>query len=251
MAKLEEVIQRGTRAGQPAATAVPVGTLYFVTDELIIERSTGAAWQSYSGGGGGSVATDAIWDAKGDIAAGTGANAAARVAVGADDTVLRAAAAEATGTKFDSPAVFKQTILNGNGNKTTTSTTFVAIDATNLAYLTLPLAIGDVVRCTLVGQTYHTTEGHVQAFDFEVDRPTSGDTRIGAGADNGLAVSGHSTRTPVCVVGHFVATEAGVHGFRPMWLQLSGSTATLANAASGNDDSTILFSVEKLGAPRA
>ena len=49
--KLEEVILRGTRAGQPAANSVPVGTLYYVTDETIIERSTGAAWESYSATG--------------------------------------------------------------------------------------------------------------------------------------------------------------------------------------------------------
>ena len=46
---LEDVIRRGTRAAQPAATAVPKGTLYYVTDEIKLERSTGAAWESYSG----------------------------------------------------------------------------------------------------------------------------------------------------------------------------------------------------------
>lgn len=50
--KLEEVILRGTRGAQPAATAVAAGSLYFVTDELLIERSTGAAWESYSVSGG-------------------------------------------------------------------------------------------------------------------------------------------------------------------------------------------------------
>lgn len=47
--KLEDVILRGDRASQPAANAVAVGTLYAVTDEdTIVERSTGAAWESYS-----------------------------------------------------------------------------------------------------------------------------------------------------------------------------------------------------------
>jgi len=41
--------RRGTRAAQPAFDSVLPGTLYFVTDELKIERSTGAAWESYSG----------------------------------------------------------------------------------------------------------------------------------------------------------------------------------------------------------
>ena len=47
MALLSSVIQRGTRASQPAATTVSIGTLYYVTDEHVIERSTGSAWQSY------------------------------------------------------------------------------------------------------------------------------------------------------------------------------------------------------------
>lgn len=58
--KLEAVILRGTRASQPAATTVPVGTLYGVTDEAnIVERSSGSAWQAYSpsaaGAGNGTI----------------------------------------------------------------------------------------------------------------------------------------------------------------------------------------------------
>lgn len=51
-------------------------------------------------GGAGSVATDTIWDAKGDLAAGTGADAASKLTVGADDTILMADAAQATGLKW-------------------------------------------------------------------------------------------------------------------------------------------------------
>jgi hypothetical protein len=49
MAKFQELIQRDDRASQPVATAVPVGTLYFVTDEHVTERSDGATWETYSG----------------------------------------------------------------------------------------------------------------------------------------------------------------------------------------------------------
>ena len=47
--KTHGIHRRGTRAAQPAATSVINGTLYFVTDELIIERSTQLVWESYSG----------------------------------------------------------------------------------------------------------------------------------------------------------------------------------------------------------
>lgn len=49
--RLQDVILRGTRASQPAATTLAIGTLYFVSDESVIERSNGTIWQTYSGGG--------------------------------------------------------------------------------------------------------------------------------------------------------------------------------------------------------
>jgi hypothetical protein len=42
------VIRRGTRAAQPEATAVTTGTLYYVTDENVTERSNGTTWDDYS-----------------------------------------------------------------------------------------------------------------------------------------------------------------------------------------------------------
>lgn len=45
---LEQVLLRGTRAGQPAANAVAPGTLYSVSDEGIIEQSDGTAWSLWS-----------------------------------------------------------------------------------------------------------------------------------------------------------------------------------------------------------
>jgi hypothetical protein len=51
-------------------------------------------------GGGGDVATDVIWDAKGDLAVGTGADTAVRVAVGANGEVLTADSTEASGVKW-------------------------------------------------------------------------------------------------------------------------------------------------------
>lgn len=52
------------------------------------------------GSGGGSVATDAIWDAKGDLAVGTGANTASKLTLGTDGHVLTADSAQATGVKW-------------------------------------------------------------------------------------------------------------------------------------------------------
>jgi hypothetical protein len=48
MPTLEFVTRRGTRAAQPAATMVSIGTLYFVTDEGVTERSNRVVWEPYS-----------------------------------------------------------------------------------------------------------------------------------------------------------------------------------------------------------
>lgn len=45
---IQTLTQRGLRADQPAATDVYPGTLYFVTDESVTERSNGDAWETFS-----------------------------------------------------------------------------------------------------------------------------------------------------------------------------------------------------------
>jgi len=48
MGSYASAVRRGTRAAQPLASAVVIGALYFVTDEKVWERSTGAAWEDCS-----------------------------------------------------------------------------------------------------------------------------------------------------------------------------------------------------------
>jgi hypothetical protein len=45
------LVRRDTRANQPAASAVATGTLYYVTDESLLERSNGTAWEAVSATG--------------------------------------------------------------------------------------------------------------------------------------------------------------------------------------------------------
>lgn len=53
MALPSSIWRRDTRANQPAATAVAAGTIYYVTDESVTERSTGTAWEDVSDGSSG------------------------------------------------------------------------------------------------------------------------------------------------------------------------------------------------------
>lgn len=80
--------------------ATPVGADTIVINDSedtgAIKEVTFTALFAALGGGGGDVATDAIWDAAGDLAVGTGANTAARLAIGSNGTVLTSNGTTAT-----------------------------------------------------------------------------------------------------------------------------------------------------------
>lgn len=95
---LEDVILRGTRAGQPAATTVPTGTLYCVTDESdIVERSNGTTWDAYSpaGGGSGTVTNTGTLTANALILGNGTVDVTAAASLGTTTTVLHGNAAGA------------------------------------------------------------------------------------------------------------------------------------------------------------
>ena len=102
MAGPTTTLQTGNHAGRPAASAGCV--LYSCTDHSLIYRSDGSAWTTWAtlGSSGGIAST--IVDAKGDIIAATAADTVARLGVGANDTVLTADSAEATGLKWAAPS---------------------------------------------------------------------------------------------------------------------------------------------------
>jgi hypothetical protein len=94
-------INVGSQAGDPSAPSN--GDLWYdSTNNTLDARINGATVNL--GAGGGAVATDAIWDAKGDLAVGTGANTAAKLTAGANGLVLVTDSAEATGLKWSSVA---------------------------------------------------------------------------------------------------------------------------------------------------
>jgi hypothetical protein len=57
------------------------------------------------------VATDPIWDAKGDLPVGTGSNTAAKLTVGANNTFLVPDSAQATGLKWISAAAARALLI--------------------------------------------------------------------------------------------------------------------------------------------
>ena len=82
----------------PTGPGVPTGG----TTGQVLAKNSGTDYDTHwvTGGGGGSVATDALFDAKGDLPVGTGADTADRVAVGSDGQVLVADSTQTAGVKW-------------------------------------------------------------------------------------------------------------------------------------------------------
>jgi hypothetical protein len=80
-----------------------------------------------------------ILDAKGDIIAATAADTVARLAVGANDTVLTADSSTATGLKWATPAAGGMTLINAGG--TTLTGASVSISSIPATYKNLQLVI--------------------------------------------------------------------------------------------------------------
>lgn len=113
------LIAEGT---EPAAPAAGRQRLYIdsTSHHLCRTDSSGTEVDVEASVGGGAVATDTLWDAKGDLAAGTGANTAARLAVGANGTVLTAASGESTGLSWAAQYSTINFVIDGGGSAITT-----------------------------------------------------------------------------------------------------------------------------------
>jgi hypothetical protein len=98
--KESDVAAKGDLYGATADDTVGVLTVGANGTRLTADSAevTGMKWETPK-----VVSTDVIWDAKGDLAGGTGADTAAKLTVGANDTRLTADSAEATGMKWETP----------------------------------------------------------------------------------------------------------------------------------------------------
>lgn len=114
----------------------------------------------------------------------------------------------------------------GAGDYTTTSTTFVDIDATNLACTIT--TYGGPVLVVVTGSAYHSAANGYCNFDIDVDGNREG------GVVRGL----HSVQdtvggalVPVAFPHLVTGLSAGSHTFKLQWCTLAG-TLTLLNTAS-------------------
>jgi hypothetical protein len=127
MSKARDLANAGTALG--AVTATELGYVDGVTSAIQtqIDSKIGSA----------SAINPTIVDAKGDIIAATAADTVARLAVGANDTVLTADSTAATGLKWATPAAGGMTLLS----TTTLTGNSVTISSISGSYNTLLLII--------------------------------------------------------------------------------------------------------------
>jgi hypothetical protein len=132
-------------------------------------------------------------DAKGDLIAGTGADAFSRLAVGANDTVLTADSTTATGLKWATPSSGGMTLLS----TTTLSGTSVTISSINQGYTDLYIMI-----------TGARTNGPGN-FTLKINSVT--DSFWAAGVDGGstAALQTYGSNSPLTI---FKGTQTGTGG---------------------------------------
>lgn len=191
--------------GPDTAVRFPVGAdgHYLTADST---EPTGLKWIASGGGGGGGtdVATDVLWNAKGDLAVGTGPDSAGRLAVGTNGQILCVDSTTATGIKWanatQSTTVANDTIFDAKGDLP------VGTGADTAAKL--PAGSNGQILCvdstTATGLKWGnpsqaTTVANDTIFDVKGDLPvgTGADTaaRLGAGSNGQVLCADSTTAT--------------------------------------------------------
>jgi hypothetical protein len=125
---------------------------------------------------------------------------------------------------------------DNNADYTTTSSSFVDIDGTNLT-ITLTLS-GSAVLLSFTAVINDSS--NQPAFDFTVDG-----TRVGGSTDGLMTISGGNGRYCATMVALVTGLSAAAHTFKVQWRAVSG-TATLyaGSGTSGNDTLPYFSAVE-------
>jgi len=179
------------------------------------------------GGSTTTVATDTIWNAAGDIVQGTGSDTAARLGIGTAGQVLTVNGG-ATAVAWATPSAGASALASASyirtaGNYTTTSATFVDVDATNLA-----LSITTGARRCMVGFT--GTLAHSGTVNIFLDLLVDG-TSV-SGSTGVLLVKPPGTNDPASFTWLTTTLTAASHTFKLQW-KTTSATATLYGTGGG------------------
>lgn len=209
-----------------SAPSTPSGSrvvMYAKSDGLMYSKDDAGVETLMSSGSSGAVATDALWDAKGDLAGGTGANTASKLTVGTNGMVLVAASGETTGMKWAWPPGHEFDYVQGTSNVTVSGTAETSAGST----------------LVLTGNSF-TADGEAVILEYFCPAAASGDT---AGHDIRVAVFESTTFLGRLSIVQAAATSGSadvrsLHGFY-RFTPSAGSHTYLIRASRTSSDGTL------------
>jgi hypothetical protein len=224
-----------THTNRPAATGLPNGTLYVCTTHSKIERVVAGAWVDYATlgvpAGTGVVATDPIWDTKGDLAVASGADTAAKLPVGTNGQVLQADSAQTLGVKWAAPAA--------GGALTLLSTTNLAAPGT-FDVSSISGAYNDLILVVIARDAVGTTAQDME-LRFNGDTGSNYFYLRATGSGSAMAVGNAGPGTTLSC-GRISGTSSSANSFGVSTIEIPGYASTVwaktMQFDSVNNDST-------------
>lgn len=166
-----------------------------VKDGASAIRTLGTAIDTTTFNNAAAAIAKTIVDAKGDIIAATAADTVSRLAVGANDTVLTADSAQATGLKWATPESGGMTLINSGGTTLTGST--VTISSIPATFKNLQLVIRNYLP---------SSDGAQMKFRFNADATANRHASLISQNSN----SGYGETSATCTQGNDNVTGTGL-----------------------------------------
>lgn len=177
---------------------------------------------------------------KGDLLAASGAAVLAKLAVGANNTVLTAASGEATGIKWGTPmsiTVEKLTCQTASASYTTTSTSDVEVDATNTKVTIASVGANDTIVVIVAG-----VAGTGNAANTVGITLYGGGSNLAGAASNNFVQAKNADRHNISFT-HVLQPGAQSNYVISLYWRVDGDTGTLRR---GTDGSALTFAVLRI-----
>jgi hypothetical protein len=189
------------------ASAAPAPSTVSATELGYLDGVTSAVQTQIDSKIGQSTAINpTIVDAKGDIIAATAADTVARLAVGANDTVLTADSSTATGLKWAAPAAGGMTLLS----TTTLSGASVTVSGISTAYTDLAVYIYGITNATGDGRFRIAPNGATNLASYAYMGGGGGVESINAGyiLNRGSSAFDNATNAYTLIINNYSSTAA-------------------------------------------
>lgn len=166
-----------------------------------------------TGGGGGSVAADAIWDAKGDLAVGTGADTAVKLTVGANGKSPVADSAQTAGILWAIPAPQIVTVSASSTDSHSTNNTWEDINSMSVSIT--PVLASAKLLCEFTVMVKGTSSNWEYIdFRFDLDGASQSETWA-INRDSNVAAPAYTWLLHMHTV--FESVTAAAHTVKAQW----------------------------------